>query len=239
MGGFTGENEMRRDGVYRVILAVTAVAVMVFSGCRAPRPSFNFWAPFGASRVAPPQTGSYNTTPNYYPKEGTPAASGAPATTPPATTVPAFTPPPANTTPIEPSNDFPIDSSSRSEGSGAPQSLERGRVGKWRPPRHVPQVRPVSFEATTSGGTVSPRVAAVTVPTVAVPAKTGVVTETPRELTESQTRGAVPLVSTTSSSDLGPSNTPGRVTVQPLSETTTVPAVIAGGWSQRKASPPE
>ena len=230
---------MRRDGVYRVILAVTAVAVMVFSGCRAPRPSFNFWAPFGASRVAPPQTGSYNTTPNYYPKEGAPAASGAPvlpATTPPAATAPAFTPPPATTTPIEPSKDFPIDSSSRSEGSGAVQSLERVRVGKWRSPRHVPQVRPVLFEATTTSSTVAPRVASATVPTVAVPAKTRVVIETPRELTESQTRGAVPLVSTASSSDPGPSNTPGRVQVQPSSATATVPAVITAGWSQREAS---
>jgi len=227
---------MRRDGFYRVILSVAAVAVLVFSGCRAPRPSFNFWAPFGASRVAPPQTGSYNTTPNYYPKEGAPAASGAPAL--PATT-PAFTTPPAATTPINPSNDFPIDSSSRSEGSGAAQSLERVRVGKWRSPRHVPQVRPVSFEAASSSSTVAPRVASATVPTVAVPARTRVVIETPRELTESQRRVAVPLVSTSSNSDPAASNTVGSVDVQPVSATTTVPAAITGGWSQRAVSRPE
>jgi hypothetical protein len=225
---------MRRDGFYRVMLAVAGIAIMVFSGCRAPRPSFNFWAPFGASRVAPPQTGSYNTTPNYYPKEGAPAASGAPAlpaTTPPAATAPAFAPPPAGTTPVEPSNDFPIDSSSRSQGAGAVQSLEQVRVGKWRPPRHVPQVRPVSFEAAASSKTVSPRVA--TVPAVAVPAKSLVVTETPRELSESQTRVAVPLTGKDSGSVPNPSITTDNARVQPASATTTVPAVITAGWSQR------
>ena len=227
---------MRRDGFYSVILAVAAVAVMVFSGCRAPRPSFNFWAPFGASRVAPPQTGSYNTTPNYYPKEGAPAASGAPAL--PATT-PTFTAPPAATTPIEPSNDFPIDSSSRSKDSGATQSLERVRVGKWRSPRHVPQVRPVSFEAVNSSSTVSPRVASSTVPAVDVPAKIRVVESTPRELSESQIRVAVPLVNESSKSDRGAPNTVGSVDVQPVSATVTVPAAITGGWSQREASRPE
>ncbi|MCP4816253.1 MAG: hypothetical protein GY888_27375 [Planctomycetaceae bacterium] len=226
---------MRRDGFYRVMLAVAGITIMVFSGCRAPRPSFNFWAPFGASRVAPPQTGSYNTTPNYYPKEGAPAASGAPAlpaTTPPAATAPAFAPPPAGTTPVEPSNDFPIDSSSRSPGAGAAQSLEEVRVGRWRPPRHVPQVRPVSFEAAVSSKTVSPRVA--TVPAVAVPAKSLVVTETPRELSESQTRGAVPLTGKDSGSVPNPSVATDDASVQPASATTTVPAVISAGWSQRE-----
>ncbi|MEO2021006.1 MAG: hypothetical protein ABGX05_04210 [Pirellulaceae bacterium] len=232
---------MIRDGFYRVILSVAAVAVMVFSGCRAPRPSFNFWAPFGASRVAPPQTGSYNTTPNYYPNEGAPAASGAPAlpATTPAFTTPAFTTPPAATTPIEPSKDFPIDSSSRSEGSGAAQSLERVRVGKWRSPRHVPQVRPVSFEAASSSSTVSPRVASATVPTVAVPARIRVVGDKPRELSESQRRVAVPLASESSNSDPAASNTVVSVDVQPVSATTRVPAAITGGWSQRAASRPE
>ncbi len=231
---------MRRDGFYRVMLAVAGITIMVFSGCRAPRPSFNFWAPFGASRVAPPQTGSYNTTPNYYPKEGAPAASGAPAlpaTTPPAATAPAFAPPPAGTTPVEPSNDFPIDSSSRSPGAGAGQSLEQVRVGKWRPPRHVPQVRPVSFEAAASSKTVSPRVA--TVPAVAVPAKSLVVTETPRELSESQTRGAVPLTGKGSVSVSNPSVATDDARVQPASATTTVPAVISAGWSQRGEKRPE
>lgn len=229
---------MRRHGFYRVMLAVAGIAIMVFSGCRAPRPSFNFWAPFGASRVAPPQTGSYNTTPNYYPKEGAPAASGAPAL--PATT-PAFAPPPAGTTPVEPSNDFPIDSSSRSQGAGAGavQSLEQVRVGKWRPPRHVPQVRPVSFEAAASSKTIAPRVASATVPAVAVPAKSLVVTETPRELSESQTRGAVPLTGKDSGSVPKPSVTTGSARVQPASATTTVPAVITAGWSQRGEKRPE
>jgi hypothetical protein len=233
---------MRRDGFYRVMLAVAGIAIMVFSGCRAPRPSFNFWAPFGASRVAPPQTGSYNTTPNYYPKEGAPAASGAPAlpaTTPPAATAPAFTPPPSGTTPVEPSNDFPIDSSSRSQGAGAVQSLEQVRVGKWRPPRHVPQVRPVSFEAAASSKTVAPRVATTTVPAVAVPAKSLVVTETPRELSESQTRGAVPLTGNDSGSVPKPSVTTDNARVQPASATNTVPAVITAGWSQRGEKRPQ
>jgi hypothetical protein len=110
------------------------------------------------------------------------------------------------------------------------------RVGKWRPPRHVPQVRPVSFEAASSK-TGSPRVARV--PAVAVPAKSLVVTETPRELSESQTRGAVPLTGKDSGSVPNPSVATDNASVQPASATTTVPAVITAGWSQRGEKRPE
>ena len=141
---------MRRHGFYRVMLAVAGIAIMVFSGCRAPRPSFNFWAPFGLVVLRLRKPAATTQLPIIIPKKVHQRPVVHLLYRPRR---PAFAPPPAGTTPVEPSNDFPIDSSSRSQGAGAVQSLEQVRVGKWRPPRHVPQVRPVSFEAAASSKT--------------------------------------------------------------------------------------
>ena len=42
------------------------VAVVLLSGCRAPAPSFNAFAPFGSSRVPPPPTSAYQHSGQYY-----------------------------------------------------------------------------------------------------------------------------------------------------------------------------
>ncbi len=47
---------------------------ILFGGCRAPMPSFNVMAPFGATRVPAPSTGSFGTPDPYYPN-GQPASN--------------------------------------------------------------------------------------------------------------------------------------------------------------------
>ena len=195
---------MRRVEYRRVILVALVLCSIGSTGCRAPRPSFNFWAPFGSSRVAPPKTGSYSATPNYYPKDGAPAA-GATTSAPPAsfaprpavvapepTTTPAT--PPSNPVPaIDPGTDFPVQPPAGSDDSAMTEPAQKLRVGKWRPPRHVPQVRPVSFEAPVSEQAEQLKSVPPTVPAVVVPVQPVSPTSPPRELTREQTRQATPL----------------------------------------------
>ncbi len=77
------------------LIAVVAMAAFALSGCRAPMPSFDGFAPFGSTRVPPPPTGAYKQAGNYY--------SAAPANAPTATSNPARTAPAGSATaPISP-----------------------------------------------------------------------------------------------------------------------------------------
>lgn len=210
---------MRTEVCRRLVWVAMGMAVLVVTGCRAPRPSFNFWAPFGSSRVAPPQTGSYNNPQNYYPNGAAPAAGGATDTSAPAPTTQQ-----APVTPVQPSNDFPVDSSPSPSGQGAVKAVNDVRVGKWRPPNHVPQVRSVSFDHSPAPAVVSPP----KVPTVTIPTSGGAVGGEPGQLQPDQTRVAIPMTpAATTVSD------PAVAKVGYEAPATSQPAATVGGWNRR------
>jgi hypothetical protein len=210
---------MRTDVWQRGIWVVMGMAVLVVAGCRAPRPSFNFWAPFGSSRVAPPKTGSYNTPENYYPNGSVPAVGGAASGSAPAATTKQ-----APVTPVRPSSNFPIDSSSSPSGFGSVNDVNDVRVGKWRSPNHVPQVRSVSFDRNAAPAAVLP----AKVPTVRIPTKGGAVGGEPQQLRPNQTSIAIPM---TTASKAVPD--PAVVRVGFETTPTSQPAATAGGWNRR------
>jgi hypothetical protein len=216
---------MRTDVWQRGIWVVMGMAVLVVAGCRAPRPSFNFWAPFGSSRVAPPKTGSYNTPENYYPNGSVPAVGGAASGS-----VPAATTKQAPVTPVRPSSNFPIDSSSSPSGFGSANDVNDVRVGKWRPPNHVPQLRSVSFDRNAAPATVSPP----QVPTVRIPTKGGAVGGEPQQLRPNQTSIAIPMKTASKA-------VPDPAVVRVGFETTPTsqPAATAEGWNRRGAIAPK
>lgn len=215
-----------RTEVYRqLVWVVMGMTVLIFSGCRAPRPSFNFWAPFGSSRVAPPQTGSYNNAQNYYPNGSAPAAGGATNSSAPVPTTQQ-----APVTPVQPNNDFPVDSSSSPSGLGSVKDANDVRVGKWRTPNHVPQVRSVSFDRTTTPAVVAPP----KVPTVTIPTSGGAVGGEPGQLQADQTKIAIPM---TTASKAVPD--PAVVKVGYETTTTSQPQTVTAGWSQRGAIAPK
>ena len=216
---------MRTEVYRRLVWVVMGMTALIFSGCRAPRPSFNFWAPFGSSRVAPPQTGSYNNAQNYYPNGSAPAAGGATNSSAPVPTTQQ-----APVTPVQPSNDFPVDSSSSPSGLGSVEAVNDVRVGKWRPPNHAPQVRSVSFDRTTAPPVVSPP----KVPTVTIPTSGGAVGGEPGQLQPDQTKIAIPM---TTASKAVPD--PAVVKVGYETTTTSQPQTVTAGWSQRGAIAPK
>jgi len=216
---------MRTEGLYRLALMGMGMAIVVATGCRAPRPSFNFWAPFGSSRVAPPQTGSYNNSENYYPNGTAPAASGVSGSTAPAP-APAPTTQQAPVTPVQPNNDFPIDSSSSSTGQGAAKAVGDLRVGKWRPPNHEPQVRSVSFDRPASAA--SSMVVPPPVPTVTIPKSDGANAREPGQLVPGQTSIAIPIETASETvSDPSVAKVGHEEAIIPK------PTVITGGWNRR------
>lgn len=216
---------MRTEVWHRLMLMGMGMAIVVATGCRAPRPSFNFWAPFGSSRVAPPQTGSYNNSENYYPNGTAPAASGATESTTPAP-APTPTTQQAPVTPVQPNNDFPIDSSSGSTGQGAAKAVSDIRVGKWRPPNHEPQVRSVSFDRVASPA--PPVVTPPEVPTVTIPTSGGSVGAEPGQLQPDQTSIAIPIETASK-----PAPDPAVAKVGYEESTVTPPSVTTGGWNRR------
>ena len=224
---------MRKEVCRFTVWMLAGLTVVALSGCRAPRPSFNFWAPFGPSRVAPPKTGSYGTPQNYYPKDPT-ASPESPALPNAAPMIPV--------SPVQPSSDFPIDSSTNPAGMGATNEVKNVRVGKWRPPKHDPQVRSVSFETNVSPTTVSPTtVPAVTIPSTTIPSTTIPVSGEPRQLTENQTRVAIPMTPVVSLGNREPATTPhdtGVVKARFEEPSAVAPAASTGGWSQRKKIQP-
>lgn len=46
--------------------ALLMAVVVLLAGCRSPTSSWNFFAPYGATRVPPPSTGAYNRPDTYY-----------------------------------------------------------------------------------------------------------------------------------------------------------------------------
>lgn len=220
---------MRTEVYRRLLWVVMGMAALIFSGCRAPRPSFNFWAPFGSSRVAPPQTGSYNNGQNYYPNGSAPAAGGATNSSAPAPTTQQ-----APVTPVQPNNDFPVDSSSSPSGLGSVNDANNVRVGKWRTPNHVPQVRSVSFDRTTTPDSAPAAVAPPKVPTVTIPSSGGAVGGEPGQLQPDQTKIAIPM---TPASKAVPD--PAVVKVGHETTTTSQPQTVTVGWSQRGAIAPK
>ena len=106
------------------------------------------------------------------------------------------------------------------------------RVGKWRPPNHVPQVRSVSFDHTTAPAAAV--VAPPKVPTVTIPSTGGAVGGEPGQLQPDQTRMAIPMTP-------APKAVPDPAVVKVGYETTTTsqPPTVTAGWSQRGAIAPK
>lgn len=213
---------MPREDFRRVAWLFVGMLAIAFTGCRAPRPSFNFWAPFGPSRVAPPKTGSYSTPQNYYPKDASPAPGA------------AVTPNKALGAPVQPNSSFPVDPSSNANGLGSINGVKDVPVGKWRPPRHAPEIRSVSLENNSSAD----RVSSPTVPIVVIPSSSVSGAGEPRRLTESQRSVAIPMTNSVPAGHqefAAETRQKGGVVPAGFEKTSaTVPVGSTGGWSQRK-----
>lgn len=71
-GATTRPHACRPEGEHRpwsrrfVPFLMGASALFGLTGCHAPKPSFNFLAPYGSPTVPPPPTGAVGTSPDYY-----------------------------------------------------------------------------------------------------------------------------------------------------------------------------
>jgi hypothetical protein len=124
-----------RKGV-QPMLRSAAILLVAWSaiGCRAPKPSFNVFAPYGSSRVPPPPTGSMGNPGAYYQPPGArPPGSQSPATNPQPSTSPTHL-----GTPTQPPASYPPTLGTPAQPQAAPAFMGAAReAGPPEPARPV------------------------------------------------------------------------------------------------------